>query len=421
MSENFVDLVSIPAAPADKSATAGSSWLTLLQFSLTSAVVLLLWGIGAILVLLGIFSLGVIAGQSRLTVMVMAVSLGACGLMLLPSVYTSFMRIRGEPLPESFQPLLNLHPLVPALLLIPVLGAGYLASQSAIAWLVIPVLHVLAVVLPVLFLLILALRKLPTGTPQRRSGVFGTGLILGPFLILFVEVVVLVGMIVVIGVYISSQPQLLKDLQALFSRLSSVQGDPDELMNLLAPFLANPWVILGTLFFISVLVPLIEEFFKPVGVWFLAGRGITPAAGFAAGALSGAGYAIFESLALSGGGEEWASLVTVRMGTAVIHIMTTALTGWALASVWREKRYLRLVVVYLAVVIVHGLWNGMTLMLFLNESVNNQLIDLDWNFLPVFGILGPFVLVSLTVGGLAVLVGMNRAFRREQITPVITE
>jgi len=225
------------------------------------------------------------------------------------------------------------------------------------------------------------------------------------------EMVALVFLFIMVGVYIAGQPGLLEEIQDLVARLALIQGDQEELLNMLAPYLANPWVILGTLFFIALVVPLIEEFFKPIGVWFLARRKITPAAGFAAGALSGAGYAIFESMALSSGGQDWASVVVVRIATAVIHITTTAFTGWALAYAFRKKGILRLLLTYVCVVLVHGLWNATTLMIFVNESARSQLIDLNWGVLPAFGVLGPVVLVCLTIGGLAALIGMNRALR----------
>lgn len=385
---------------------------SVLQFVLSSATILGLWLVALLLVVAGIFGqVGASIQGAGIQFLLLAAGLGACGLMLLPSAITAFLRLRGKPLPVTYQPLLNLNLFVPVLLLLPVLGIGYLVSTTSFAWLVLPPLHVLAVVLPVLFLLILGLRKLPTGSPQRRSGVFGAGLVLGPFLILMAEMVALVFLFIIVGIYIAGQPGMLEEIQDLVARLALIQGDQEELLNMLAPYLANPWVIFGTLFFIALVVPMIEEFFKPIGVWFLARRKITPAAGFAAGALSGAGYAIFESMALTSGGQDWASVVVVRIATAVIHITTTAFTGWALAYAFRKKGILRLLVTYLCVVLVHGLWNGTTLMIFVSESARSQLIDLSWSALPAFGVLGPAVLVSLTVGGLAALIGMNRALR----------
>jgi len=106
---------------------------------------------------------------------------------------------------------------------------------------------------------------------------------------------------------------------------------------------------------------MIEEVFKPVGAWLLVGRRMTPAEGFAAGALSGAGYALFESLMLSGGGESWMWIVLGRAGTAVLHIITSSLMGWALVQAWTHARFLRLGLVYLAAVLVHGTWNAVVI------------------------------------------------------------
>jgi hypothetical protein len=395
---------------------------SVLQFVFSLATILGLWLVALVLAVAGIFGqVGASLQGAGMQFLLLAGGLGAGGLMLLPSAITAFLRMRSKPLPVTYQPLLNLNLFVPVLLLLPVLGIGYLVSSTPFAWLVLPPLHVLAVVLPVLFFLILGLRKLPTGSPQRRSGVFGTGLVLGPFLILMAEIVALVFLFIIVGLYIAGQPGLLEEIQDLAARLALIQGDQEELLNMLAPYLANPWVIYGTLFFIALVVPIIEEFFKPIGVWFLARRKITPAAGFAAGALSGAGYAIFESMALSSGGQDWTSVVVVRIATAVIHITTTAFTGWALAYAFRKKGYLRLLLTYVCVVFVHGLWNATTLMIFVSESERSQLVDLNWGVLPAFSVIGPVVLVCLTIGGLAAFIGMNRALRSKPNPQVISE
>ena len=106
--------------------------------------------------------------------------------------------------------------------------------------------------------------------------------------------------------------------------------------------MASPAVVASVFVYIAVLVPLIEEILKPIGVWLLAGRKLTPVDGFMAGVLSGAGYALFENLFLSSSGEQWMSVVLARVGTGAVHMFTTSLVGWGLASAWGQGRYLRL-------------------------------------------------------------------------------
>ena len=96
-------------------------------------------------------------------------------------------------------------------------------------------------------------------------------------------------------------------------------------------FTGLPGVIVTVLLYISVLVPAIEEIFKPIGVWLFARRLQSAAQGFALGALSGAGYALIETIGVSGQQTgEWASLLFSRIGTGLLHITTSALVGAAI-------------------------------------------------------------------------------------------
>jgi hypothetical protein len=126
------------------------------------------------------------------------------------------------------------------------------------------------------------------------------------------------------------------------------------------PYLLNPGLIFLGLSFVSVLVPLIEETFKPIGVWFMSASRITPAMGFGFGVLSGAGFGLFENLGnTSSAGAGWALLAGSRISTLLLHSFTAGLFGWGLASAWSERRYLRLALSFTIAVLIHGMWNGM--------------------------------------------------------------
>jgi hypothetical protein len=235
------------------------------------------------------------------------------------------------------------------------------SSNDELAWILLPPLHVLAIALPVFWLVSMALHGLPIGSPQRTWGVFDVGLVLGPGLILFLEISAGILLFVLGLIYVVSQPQLLEELTYLAQRLSVVPGDPELILQILEPYVTNPAVLFIGLIFIAVIVPLIEEMFKPIGVWFLSGSKLSPAEGFAAGILSGAGFALFENLAFASGGSEWALAVITRAGTAVVHIFTASLMGWALALAWTKRKYLTLVITYIVAVLIHSLWNGLAL------------------------------------------------------------
>ena len=143
----------------------------------------------------------------------------------------------------------------------------------------------------------------------------------------------------------------------------------------------------------------------------MAGRNLTPAEGFTAGVLSGAGFALFENLGnASIGGEGWSTLVTVRISTVLLHVLTTGLTGWALASAWREKRYLRLGLAFTVSIALHGMWNGMAVL-----SVAASQLPESLGIPPAFRVVG-FVamagLVMLLLVNFGIYLGLNGMLRR---------
>jgi hypothetical protein len=294
--------------------------------------------------------------------LLISASLVLVGFLLAPSAWYALMRLMDR---DSTATITLSGFLIPVVLitLIPLvlLAGSWISNDEGFAWLLLPPFHILAISLPVFLLTYLAVRGLSLGSPQRAWGVFAAGSFLGPVLIFATEMAVLLGLLGVTVVWISTRPDLMSDLMDLANSLQSGSLLPEEAQSLLIPYLSKPAVIITIGIFGAVLVPLIEELFKPIGVWFLVGTQITPAAGFVAGILCGAGYALIESLGLASSGEEWASLVAARMGTAGVHIVTTGLSGWALALAWKQNSYVRLGAVYLFNVFFHGLWNALTL------------------------------------------------------------
>jgi len=293
-----------------------------------------------------------------------------------------------------------------------VVVAGHLvASHPKIAWLGLPVLHPFAIGIPTVWLLYFAIRRLPLGSSQRMWGVFDNGLTLGPFLIFVLESLVGLAFLVALVIYLYTLPGMMEKILQISSLLEQGRS-PEILIEDLRPILVQPVVIFGVFLFGAVAVPMIEEIFKPIGVWLLFGRKLTPAAGFAAGALSGAGYALIESLALTSSGEEWSTLVLARTGTSAVHILTAGLTGWALVLAWQRRRFLQLLLAYLCSVTIHGLWNGLTLMYSFNLLAT--LPESSWisGIIRAVGPTAPLVLVFLALGCFVVLVVINQSLRR---------
>jgi RsiW-degrading membrane proteinase PrsW (M82 family) len=78
--------------------------------------------------------------------------------------------------------------------------------------------------------------------------------------------------------------------------------------------------------------------------------------------VSGAAFALFENLGYVSEVDSWSTLVLARIGTAIMHMVTAGLTGWALAKAWQDRSYLRLGFAYLAAVVIHGIWNAIAIL-----------------------------------------------------------
>ncbi|HEY5670381.1 MAG TPA: PrsW family glutamic-type intramembrane protease, partial [Anaerolineales bacterium] len=340
------------------------------------------------------------------------------GLLLVPSVVYPLQRLLGHrpsrlvPTSPWLRPTLLIFAL-PLLLL----AGWWISQQGAALQLILPIFHVPAIGIPILWLSYLAVRDLPLGSPQRAWGLLGSGSVLAPLFILFAEVLVLLAGVITWSIWMSGQPGMLDELSILAERLRQAGNSPQLIAHIISPYLKDPLVIFSAFTFAAVIVPLIEEAIKPLGVWFLAGSRLTPAEGFTAGILCGAGYALVESLTLSAdSGNDWVSLVFARIGTAVVHILTSGLTGWALASAWREKRYFRLGVTYLGAVLLHGLWNGLT-MLIVIADLSLPAAQLGQDLLSQAYQIVPYGLVGLAIAGLATLLWINVRLRRTTDSP----
>ena len=308
---------------------------------------------------------GQVAGLADPTATLMyAGGIAFTGILLLPSAGYAFLHLIGRQKPAGWQPVrwLPLASLLLIVLLPLVLLAGnWVSVQGRIAWFGLPLLHILAVVIPIFWLLGVGLNGLSVGSRQRMWGVFGTGLALGPALIMFLELALLAVFLGVAVLYISSQPSLADEMTNLIFRLRYAASDQEALLRILQPYATRPAVIASLFAYIALFVPLIEEMIKPIGVWFLLRRKLAPVDGFAAGLLSGAGYALFENILLSSSDSNWMSLVLARVGTGAVHMFTASLVGWALVSAWSQGRYLRLGLSFALAVLIHSTWNGLTL------------------------------------------------------------
>lgn len=225
--------------------------------------------------------------------------------------------------------------------LIPVIGLAFigvtiggLAAYSEIkwlGWLIMPLATILVIVPPIWLLFGYGSRGLEAGPRWRVFAVLGLGMTVGPVIMVVLELVILIGVIIAGTVLLAIlEPTTFQDLIQL-SQIIQTETNEDVLLNLLAPYISNPYAIAIGIGYIALIVPLIEELLKPLAVWLFASKIESPSQGFVLGLLSGAAFALIESLNASADGTtSWPIIVSVRAGTSILHITASGLMGWGI-------------------------------------------------------------------------------------------
>jgi hypothetical protein len=283
-------------------------------------------------------------------------------------------------------------------------------SQETLLSIVFPPFQLLAVGLPIFVFVETIRTRLDFGSPQRTWGLVSINLLVTPPLVIMAEMLALGILALGCVFWIASQPELIQMFRLSARQLADSAMDP-EMMELFAqPYLKLP-AVMSLIFATGAgVIPLIEELLKPAALWLWVRRRITPREGFTMGLICGAAFALLESLGIlataSSGG--WALLVFGRMGTALLHMTTTALVGWGLASAWSNGQYNKLGMMYFIAVTLHSLWNIFSLMLGLSPFLSSQG--------PVFrlGQIAPLALGVLMLTLLTILNGASRRIEAEK-------
>jgi hypothetical protein len=254
----------------------------------------------------------------------------------------------------------------------------------------------------------LSIRQIPLGARWRAWSVLGLSMTLGPVILVILEIIVAIIFLIGIIAYIVSQPGLVTEIQRLAQQMEFIDPNSEVAVRLLLPYLTRPVTIVTALTYFAVLVPAIEEVFKPLGVWLFASRLESSAQGFAFGALSGAGYALVETFGVSGQAGNWGDLLFSRIGTGLLHVTTSALMGAAIFTAWRERRYLRLFGVYLLAAALHGLWNASALTYSFSDLIDTLEGTTRFNSIHSASLIS---LSLLTIVFIAILITSNLRFR----------
>lgn len=265
-----------------------------------------------------------------------------------------------------------------------------------------PLFHVAGAVLPPLIVLALVGAGL-AGATRRRDMVLqtGSGSLLSTFLAFTLEFMLVLGVLFMLLFVVALQPGGIELIQKFTDFLQSPTWleDPDSLGSLAR----SPLVLAGAFLVVAVAVPLIEESVKTVGVGLFAYRRPSLAQAFLWGVAGGAGFALTEGLFSSVGAIDlWAPVALARGGATLVHCFTGGLMGLAWYGVLAHRRWGRAIGLYAGSVVIHGLWNGLAVVmtfLFLSSFDNvDPSVGQILSNVAVLGILAVFAGLVLVTG-----------------------
>lgn len=408
-----------------ESKTTGNNWRIILTLVISA--------LGILFLLIQTLTLGFIwltsyldpqAGMPQtISVGLLAWSSILSGLLLLPILLLSIYQLHSQPIPgwlDTSRPVVG-KIAQRAILIWPVIVfIGWLvAGNPSVASFLLGPINLLVAGLPVLWIYFMTQWKLEGGPQGRKWRIFGFSLTIVPIMVIIAELfafLILGGVAALwMAFRISADPQIERDLMFIANQIMNAGDDPDTILLVLKPYILQPVVIFWALAIFGGIVPLIEEIIKPLALWSLAGRKISPQEGFVGGLLCGFGFALMENVlyfTTAVMAEDWIFMVIGRAGTAVLHMLASGLVGWGLAKAWQNGKWLFLGLTTFGAVLLHGLWNALALVT---------------GVVPIFMVgpevtLGQTLLFSSPVILLLILsaVGMfliNRYFRKQEMDP----
>jgi hypothetical protein len=338
-----------------------------------------------------------------------------CAVLILPMLILSYRALKGRailPMVTSPIKLWQLIGLLSIWVITLVLGS-VISNTFKYGWVASVILILPGISIPILVISWICIGGLTVGSTRRLWSVFGIGMIGSTLGAVFVEYLLVGIALFILGIVAAFNPNLLNLINQIKERIGSARSmDIQNLVSLLAPYLTNPIIILSIFLFAAVLAPIIEEAFKPAVIWLLGKDLHSTGAGFALGALCGAGFATMEGLlSVSAGAQMWGFAQAGRAVASLMHIAASGILGWGIASAQLNRCYGRLVLTYLTAIIIHGLWNGAAVLAVfgsLRMVAQNIQFDLVGG---IFIILGLAILLILLITLSISLPFINRRLR----------
>ena len=331
--------------------------------------------------------------------------------LAIPSIVYATARLINRPAPAlKIKNLFSISSLLMMIWPLLVFIGLFVTRNTLLSLTILPILQIIVIVVPIFWFVQVGQRNLSDSQPQRDWGLLNFSLFITPIVVIVAELLVLLFLGVLVLMWMSSYPGFQEQITRLGQRLIYSQLNPDAITRIVAPILQQPITISLSMFVSAGMVPIIEELFKSMGLWFLPKHMLTPAKGFKFGLICGATFGMVESLGMMASApiEGWAGIIIGRLGTGLLHTVTTGLIGWGLATAWSKKHYLDLGLSYLVSVFLHGLWNMFGLILGLFPMIEFSASGFDAELFSRLSIIAPIALIVLIITMLLILIGSNR-------------
>lgn len=294
------------------------------------------------------------------------------GIILLPTLLLSIYRLQDKPIPVWLSTNRSIISkvvmwLIFAWPLIVFLGWWIASSSQAAAFLLGPI-NLLAAGLPILWIYHIAQWKLEAGSQLWKWRIFGFSLVITPVVTILVELLAMLLFFLAAGIWMTYRMSVDSSLEYTFMHIYNqvvlADGDLDVMLQLLESYLLQPSIIFWAAAIFGGIMPMIEEIIKPLAIWLLGGRDMTPRKGFIGGVLCGAGFTLMENILYATTyvvADDWLFMAVGRAGTGVIHMLASGLVGWGLAKSWRDGKWGFQGITTLAAFFLHACWNVFSL------------------------------------------------------------
>jgi len=284
------------------------------------------------------------------------------GLLLMPALVFAVRALRGK-ISLVRHPSLFKAASIAGLAWLGVIAAGILVVRMQVAWYISVPVTLLAVAVPVWWLVEFSRRGLPRSTPFREWGTLAIGISAAPLLIMMTEIAMVAVIAVALMVVFISRPDFFAQLQSITKQIELYQGGIEQLEELIVQLSRDPVIASALFLMIGVLAPLVEELFKPMALWFLLKRPLKVSEGFTLGLISGGAFALLESGGLVSQitPETWVQAVVLRTVTGLLHIGLSGFVGYQLVRNWNQKRFGHAILNIFGAAGLHGAWNSLAL------------------------------------------------------------